>query len=282
MVNAGTRLPLPIHAKKVSHPLKAYKVYLAKYPGSETKLPFDKFLSGYAALAGTRAGYSRIKKHTGLTDRTLGKIDSVFRLRSKALKEQITSEEKGRGKTADEVYPKGYVEDALALIGRKGKAELTINEIAQTLKEKYGVGERHAVAKIAKEHGARTAEEIKELRIKKTAAAKTKADGATFRRLLKASEIFTDPETGEMSSRLRYSLPEIAKKLGLSLPGTYSRWKREFLDTRTVKQNDEISKRKRNENLKTVLQSEAISVAVGMIKRGIKDEERIIQAMERY
>ena len=270
-------IPVPVMRKRLPRADKAYARYKRKHPSS--RLQFDKFMSVYGALAGTRAGYRRIKRRTGADDQTIRKIDLDFKIRSKALRRQIEREEKARGKRLEEVVSPEYIADAEKMLGRKGEKAMTYTKIGAVLREKYGRGDRHTVVQIAEMRKKRREKETaRGIASRAVGEATQKVKRPRFERLLFATETVINPKTGNEITRMKYSLPEIAKKLKLSVPGVHARWRRNHLDQRTEAANKEVADRKRAENIARAKASPTLDVAVQLLNTAAKDEA-IIEAI---
>ena len=81
---------------------------------------------------------------------------------------------------------------------------------------------------------------------------------------------------------MKYSLPEIARRLGVSANAVSIRWKRGYLGRRTEGQNNEVVRRKRAENAGRLNRAETIGVAIRMLGNGTTNEEAIIAEMMRF
>ena len=253
-----------------------------------TTIQFDKFYSTYMSLAGTRAGYTRIGRIIGIDPQTVKKIDTQFRIRTRKFLKQIEGEEKARGKILEAVLPAGYMEEAVALLEKTGKTAKTYTQIAERLRKKYGVGERHTIAEINRRRSVRSEQANKTIRRRATIKGTKIVSDSRFEQLISEKEqvidentgkVVVDEKTGKPLERFKYSIPEIAAKTRLSEPGTSARWRRNFQHKRSLTENREVANRKKAENLRIVKRSPTQTVAARMLEGGVRDDEAIMRAM---
>jgi len=273
-------IQIPLSYKRISSPLKAYTSYKKKYPF--TRIKFDKFMSIYAALAGTRAGPIRIARALHTTGETVSKVDYEFRIRNKTLREQIRREELARKKRLEVVVSPEYVADVLRMLRNKGKNALSYDEMAAKLKKKYGHTDRHSIPQINEAHGMiRSAEDIERIGREVTVRSTRKFNIRRFEQLLFAEEVAVFPN-GERVTRLRFSLPEIAEDLGIAHQNVFMRWGAGYTDRRSEEANTEVATRKSVGKSTQKRITPTARVAMRDLRRGVVNDELIIKAMAEF